>query len=124
MAAPRNQALPSRRNIRNELDLLIQHTKEDSFQKKSPVDGRILLQIRLPPKLTPSQLVHHGMMAFTAFFSLEDYRRKRRKARRKIDLRNAKMQDYEAKLHHEVLKLQKDSNLPDWLSKLPHFILR
>lgn len=117
MAAPLNKALLSRRDIRHEVDLFIQHTKED-FKKKSPVDGRILLQTRLRQKLTPSQLINHGMMTSTAFSSLEDHRRKRRKARRKIDDRNARIQDCEIKLHHEALKLQKDSNFPDWLSKL------
>lgn len=87
-------------------------------KKKSPVDGRILLQTRLRQKLTPSQLINHGMMTPTAFSSLEDHRRKRRKARRKIDDRNARIQDCVIKLHHEALKLQKDSNFPDWLSKL------
>lgn len=57
-------------------------------------------------------------MTSTAFSSLEDHRRKRRKARRKIDDRNARIQDCEIKLHHEALKLQKDSNFPDWLSNL------
>lgn len=57
-------------------------------------------------------------MTSTAFSSLKDHRRKSRKARRKIDDRDARMQDCEAKLHHEALKLQKDSNFPDWLSKL------
>lgn len=44
-----------------------------------------------------------------------------RKARRKMEHCSAKMYEYETKLRQEALELQKDSNLPDSLSKLSHF---